>query len=203
MRARCGAVALTLAALIVAIAPMPASAVARLATSCVIDSSHGTFGGSQGIIVDGRCVPPGNGAPSGPAALYREVGCQSDGTAILNDAMLTDTQCDANVPQCQLLENGGQSGRYLIWAYENQVLQPGAATWSNPGFFCPQSTAPVPAGPDVAAIRDQVARLLPRVTPATTGPTTLVNIQTLLWADTPSDAASAASSSSANRYGYN
>jgi hypothetical protein len=30
-----------------------------------------------------------------------------------------------------------------------------------------------------------VIRLLPRVPAATTGPTTLVNIQTLLWADTP------------------
>jgi hypothetical protein len=83
-----------------------------------------------------------------------------------------------------LLQDGGQTGTYLIWAYETQSLKPGDTVWSNLGFFCPQSTAPVPVGPDLAALRGRVVRLLPRVSAATTGPNTLVNIQTLLWADT-------------------
>lgn len=95
------------------------------------------------------------------------------------------TGCDNGIPQCQLLMDGGQSSPNPIIAYEDQIRQPGKSQWQPQAFWCPQSSAPVPAGPDLAAIRDRVIRLLPRVAAATTGPNTLVNIQTVLWADTP------------------
>jgi hypothetical protein len=84
-----------------------------------------------------------------------------------------------------LLVDGGQTGPYPIVAYADEVGGPADRSWTVLRFWCPQSTAPLPDGPDLAAIRDRVIRLLPHVPAVTTGPTTLVNIQTLLWADTP------------------
>lgn len=117
---------------------------------------------------------------------YQTVGCTADGTAVRGGRALTDTRCDANVPQCTLLVEGGQSGPYFVLAYDNQVRQAGSSVWVNLGFWCPQSTAPVTV-PTAADIRDRVIRLLPPVPAATTGANTLVNIQTLLWADTGRD----------------
>ncbi len=112
--------------------------------------------------------------------------CLADGTAIGHGHVLTDSRCDANVPRCTLLVEGGVSGPYAYVAYENQVREPGSTVWVNLGFWCPQSRAPLGV-PTAGDIRDRVIRLLPRVAAATTGANTLVNIQTLLWADTPAE----------------
>jgi hypothetical protein len=106
-----------------------------------------------------------------------------DGTALFDGRTLTDSRCDANVPKCTLLVDGGQPGPNPIWAYEYQVREPGSSEWVNLGFWCPQSTAPVPV-PNAQDIRDRVIRLLPAISPVTTGAHSLVNIQTVLWADT-------------------
>jgi hypothetical protein len=154
--------------------------------ACTLSAAGGLFQGQTGVMVNGECEPV-NADPVGdsPALEYRYVGCEADGTAIYLATVLTGTRCNTDVPRCTLLMDGGQSGPHPVVAYEDQVRQQGSAVWINLGFWCPQSTAPLPAaGPDVAAIRDRVVRLLPRVAAVTTGPNTLVNIQTLLWADT-------------------
>ncbi|MGH8963462.1 MAG: hypothetical protein ACRDWT_20100 [Jatrophihabitantaceae bacterium] len=72
-----------------------------------------------------------------------------------------------------------------VIAFENQRLDPDATSWVNLGFWCPQSRVAAVV-PDAATVRDQVLRLLPRVGIGTTGsPATLVNVQTIVWADTP------------------
>lgn len=153
---------------------------------CAIDTGNGTRSGLEGVLVDGHCVQRSAGSPSsGPAAEYRTLSCLADGTAIVRGGQVVATGCDNGIPQCQLLMDGGQSSPNPIIAYEDQIRQPGKSQWQPQAFWCPQSSAPVPAGPDLAAIRDRVIRLLPRVAAATTGPNTLVNIQTVLWADTP------------------
>jgi hypothetical protein len=70
-----------------------------------------------------------------------------------------------------------------------QEWDPTTNTWRFVEFHCPQTHPdPEPAGPDAATLREQALRLLPRVDIATTdGAFTLVNIQTLLWANTAAD----------------
>jgi hypothetical protein len=81
------------------------------------------------------------------------------------------------------LVEGGQPGPNPVIAYENQVREPGKA-WSSKAFWCPQSSGATGV-PGAATIRDQVVRLLPRVRIGDTGsPATLVNLQTIVWADT-------------------
>jgi len=138
----------------------------------------------KGVMVNGKCVEVSSGSsPSGYE--YRTLSCLSDGTAVVHGSELPAAACDPGMPKCKLLVDGGQSGANPVLAFEEEVRKPGKSVWEIVDFWCPQSTAPVPAGPDLAAIRDRVIRLLPPVAAVTTGPNTLVNIQTVLWADTP------------------
>lgn len=111
--------------------------------------------------------------------------CTAEGVAYFDSAIVGT--CGPNVPVCKLLLEGGQPGHPFIYAFLYQRKVPGQA-WTNEYFYCPQSQAPAPAV-DAATIRDQVIKLLPRVGIGTTGPepSSLVNIQTLLWAQTSAD----------------
>jgi hypothetical protein len=121
---------------------------------------------------------------SGPQSQYRSVGCTKH-LKIVFDGNVGNATCDATIPRCKLLVEGGQSGADPVVAFENQRLVPGKVAWTNLGYWCPQSSNPTPV-PNAATIRDQVIKLLPKVAIATTGsPATLVNLQTVLWADTP------------------
>ncbi|HEU5009048.1 MAG TPA: hypothetical protein VFT67_18945 [Jatrophihabitantaceae bacterium] len=152
--------------------------------ACKLSAAGGFFGKQTGVMVNGKCVAVSSGSsPSGYE--YRTLSCLSDGTAVVHGSDVPAAACDSGMPKCKLLVDGGQSSANPVLAFEEQVLKPGKSVWEIVDFWCPQSTAPVPAGPDLAAVRDRVVRLLPRVPAVTTGPTTLVNIQTLLWADTP------------------
>lgn len=71
-----------------------------------------------------------------------------------------------------------------FWAYLVQYRVGGGA-WTNGDYWCPQTQGDAPA-PDAATIRDQAIRLLPQVAIGTTdNHVSLVNIQTIFWADTP------------------
>lgn len=161
------------------------SAASAPSSRCTLNASGGLLGGSEGILIQGNCVPvSGFGGTEDRAAEYRYVGCMPGGAAVSQGGALADTRCAGSVPRCKLLAEGGQSGPSPAIAYETQVRQPGQARWTNLGFWCPQSQRAT-AVPDAATIRDQVLKLLPRVAIATTGsPATLVNLQTILWADT-------------------
>jgi hypothetical protein len=153
---------------------------------CTIDATDGGLTGLEGILVDGVCRPVGSGGGSGGVQVeYRLVGCTANGRAFLNGALVGS--CGAGVPGCKLLLEGGQSGRPFIYAYQYQSRRPGQG-WVAESFWCPQTQVPVVV-PDAATIRDRVIRLLPQVGIGTAGPspTTLVNIQTLLWARTGTD----------------
>jgi hypothetical protein len=133
--------------------------------------------------VNGVCRPIGAAKDSGPQAQYRSVGCTERGEVVIA-GVISSGSCGPNVPRCTLLVEGGQPGPHPPVAYEYQRLDPGESTWLSLGFWCPQSQRPTPV-PDAATIRDQVIKLLPKVAIATTGsPATLVNVQTVLWADT-------------------
>jgi hypothetical protein len=164
--------------------PRSATGTAKNGQACKLSGAGGFFGGQTGVVVDGKCVAVSSGAsPSGFE--YRTLSCLSDGTAVVHGSNVPATACDAGMPKCKLLVDGGQSGTNPVLAFEEQERAPGSTSWTTIDFWCPESTAPLPGGPDLAAIRDRVIRLLPHVPAVTTGPTTLVNIQTLLWADTP------------------
>jgi hypothetical protein len=102
---------------------------------------------------------------------------------VIVDGTVGSARCGVNLPHCKLLVEGGAAGQDPPVAYEYQVRVPGKG-WRNLAFWCPQSAAATPV-PNAVTIRDQVLRLLPTVAIATTGsPATLVNLQTILWADT-------------------
>jgi hypothetical protein len=154
-----------------------ASAAPANGERCEINADHGLRGALEGIMVDGVCRPVTMVQPGSPNVPSRTAGCMADGTAIV-DGSPADDSCGPNVPRCMLLVDGGQTSPYPIVAYADQAREPGARAWTVLRFWCPQSTAPV-AVPGAADIRDRVIRLLPRVSAATTGPNTLVTIQTL------------------------
>jgi hypothetical protein len=113
-----------------------------------------------------------------PPAVTRAVECQANGSSN------TDTACGPNVPQCKLLTDGGQDPGVQISAYAIQQQDPATGAWTTTSFWCPHAAVPA-AAPNAASLRDQVLRLLPTIAVGTTARTaTLVNVQTLLWADT-------------------
>ena len=175
-----------LASLVWTISPRAgASAPTPKPVPCTVNESSGLLNGVEGVLVDGKCVPVGSGGSGGSGGSqseYRLVACTADGRAFVNGALVGS--CGDSVPGCKLLLEGGQSGRPFIYAYLYQSRKPGQG-WQNESFWCPQTQVPVVV-PDAATIRDRAIRLLPAVGIGLAGPspTTLVNIQTLLWART-------------------
>lgn len=164
----------------------PASAASNIAdgASCALDTGGALFNGQTGVVVRGQCVRRDSVSPGGePQYESRNIGCMTDGTGVRNDSTVADTKCDSAVPRCKLLTDGGQTGDHPIAAYETQTREIGSTGWQNLSFWCPHSAAPTPV-PTAGDIRDQAIRLLPHVHIKTTAPNTLVNIQTIYWADT-------------------
>lgn len=148
--------------------------------SCEVDGAAAR----SGILINGICVPVRGGGPSGDAAqtpVTRSVGCRADGSSTQ-----TGSPCGSGVPRCTLLVQGGSATPDIV-AYAVQQQDPKTKQWITVDFWCPQSQRAVPAGPSAASIRDQALKLLPKVAIGTTGTanTSLVNVQTVLWADTP------------------
>jgi hypothetical protein len=174
---------LTIPMIVLTASTVPSGAAAPVspAGACHIDASDGILGGLEGIVIDGVCRPISDRATGErPTPVTRSVECRADGSSN------TDTPCGPNVPQCKLLAQGGQDPGPVILAYAIQVQDPVTKQWITNSFWCPQSPAPVTA-PDAATLRDEAIRLLPTVAVATTAHTaTLVNVQTILWADTSS-----------------
>ena len=140
--------------------------------SCVITGS----GAQQGVLVRGVCVPVGSdqgGGGGAPQPVTRTVAC---GTASLDGMHWNTAVCGPNQQSCY-----GPT-RTLVPTFATLVQDPRTKRWSLQSIWCPAATTP---GPSPTVIRDQALRLLPRVgigsAPRTT---TLVNIQTIVWAAT-------------------
>lgn len=149
---------------------------------CQLDAKSGLFGGGYGVIVNGQCTPLGqDGAQSTAPVEYRTIGCTADGHEVIKGAVQL-ARCPSAVPRCTLLADGGMSGT-PFWAYLVQYRVAGGP-WISGDYWCPQTQGQA-AAPDAATIRDRVVRLLPSVAIGTTDDhVSLVNIQTLFWADT-------------------
>jgi hypothetical protein len=146
---------------------------------CSVTARSQTFQTQQGVRIDGHC--PGSTAPGGdPASKFRMVGCAADHQAFSEGRALAGVTC-AEVHGCKLLTEGAQSGRYFLYSYEQQEREPGATAWVAVRDWCPQAGGVPGAG----AVRDRVVKLLPVVAARSTDAATLVNIQTIVWADTP------------------
>lgn len=100
--------------------------------------------------------------------------------------MLPGATCGPNVAVCKRVTDDGAGDPNLVLAFADQIRPAGAAEWITLDFWCPQHTDPTPA-PAASDIRDRAIRLLPTIPVHTTGPNTLVNIQTLFWAGTAAD----------------
>lgn len=159
-------------------------ALASETDTCVI-STAGLSGGRQGVVVNGECVaaPQAGSSPGQERVEERTIGCNRTGHQVVRGVVLTVT-CPTPVPWCVLLAEGGMSGT-PFWAYLVQY-RVGAGPWVSGDYWCPQTQGQAAApAPDVATIRDQVVRLLPVVGIGTTDDhVSLVNIQTIFWADT-------------------
>lgn len=173
---------------VIALSPLVSAASAPDGTPCQISTAGGLFDDQTGVVIDGKCVSASDTRSGddriGPQAQYRVVGCTQQ-LRIVFAGPVGNATCDRAVPRCKLLVEGGQPGSDPVVAFENQVRQPGASRWTNLGFWCPQ-TVTAAAVPNAATVRDQVIKLLPGVAVGSTGsPATLVNLQTILWAETP------------------
>lgn len=147
---------------------------------CVITGSGGSFVGSQGVVIDGKCRPvrPAPGGHGGGGAATRTVVCGIPGAA----GHQWDYGTCGTPVTCRQSTPGGAGSR-LVDAFATFVLRHHA--WTRLDVWCPSAPAPGP-GPSLAAIRQHARRLLP---PAPIGAAwagaALVNTQTILWADTP------------------
>jgi hypothetical protein len=177
--------ALRSVALVAVLTGLPLATAARLvygdsagspAHYCVIDASNGIRTGLEGIVVNGACRPA------------RAVTTTRTGT---KSASVTRTvECDAgiscgpDIPRC-FVKVVGEPDRPGGTAYAYQQFDPKTRTWITLSIWCPSTqSATAPPVVTAAAIHEQVLRLLPTAAIATTGAHTLVNIQTILWADT-------------------
>jgi hypothetical protein len=142
--------------------------------ACVVNGNGGELGGVQGIVVGGVCVPVGSTGPGGVAPpTTKTIEC---GVASLN-GWRWNPACGLSMRTCY---RTGTTTR--VDAFATLTLDPTTNTWGNPVVWCPQDTTP---GPDPATLREQAIRLLPTVAIGTAPRAdTLVNIETILWADT-------------------
>lgn len=148
---------------------------------CYIGAADGTFQQQQGVLVNGECISVSQVEQRDTGIDYRTIGCTADGREVVQGRELA-ARCPAAVPRCTLLAEGGMSGT-PFWAYLVQY-RVGDGPWVSGDYWCPQTQGQA-AAPDAATIRDQAIRLLPAVRIASTDDHVgLVNIETVLWADT-------------------
>lgn len=100
------------------------------------------------------------------------------GAASLDGARWNTAQCGTSQHACY----GPEPARTPVPTFATLVQDPTTQAWSVQAIWCPATASP---GPNLTAIRDQALRLLPRVGIGSAPQTsTLVNIQTVLWATT-------------------
>lgn len=155
-----------------------AAAASQRGQTCIIDAKKQL----SGVLVNDTCVDlrqSGHESDDAPVVKVRAIACHRDGSSSDPAA-----PCGPNPPMCKLLVEGGPADQdQVAWAY--QQFDPATGRWATTSFWCPMAQASTPSGPDAATLRDQALRLLPSVSIATTdGAYTLVNLQTLLWANT-------------------
>ena len=175
MRAVLIAIATTLSAVAIG-AP---SAAASPPPECVIDSSGGTFGGTQGTVTTGTCAPVGSQGPSATSTVRTQViDC---GLVSSQDNGLWDKRCGAP----KVCFDPVTDPQHKRPEHTYATLVESAGRWVLQSVWCPASAQPVPT---TQALREQVLRLLPHV-PIGSAWTTraLVNAQAIVWAATPPD----------------
>jgi hypothetical protein len=153
------------------------------ADTCAIYANHGAFGGTQGVAVSGRCVPAPQLSGGGqPAPETRTLFCGRQSQVRGGPVTAWDARCGA--PQQCYRPDPASGQPHPVDAFATQTRVTGG--WTRPTVWCPASPAPALT---LAGIRAHALRLLPHV-PIGVAPAdaiTLVNIQTLLWADTGTD----------------
>lgn len=147
-------------------------------TACVVDTSTGGVAGTTGVLVRGVCQPasagPGSSGSAQPAT--RTVSC---GLVSLDGMRWNTTQCGRSERACSRMTAGKL---VAVATYATLIQDPVTKAWILQSVWCPAAATP---GPDPAALRDQVLRLLPDVSIGTAPQgSSLVNIQTILWAAT-------------------
>jgi hypothetical protein len=153
----------------------PARASARL-QSCAVGVGNG-LSGSGGVLVNGVCVPAGDGDDgAGPVLPTRVVDCGrgrgNDGTGL--DSWKV-TLCGDFPIVCP-----GIAGEPFPDAFQTQIRNEGR--WFPISAWCPSDGQPVTGA---ATLREQAVRLLPSVgIGATASKRALVNLEALYWADT-------------------
>lgn len=148
---------------ITAFAPSSAS------TPCAV----GGQGAKSGILVRGICVRQGEWGPHRDAPPTKTISC-GKATGLSN---LGWNRACGEILTCYAVKDGKNVQRA---AFATQTREGGR--WSRPVVWCPQDAQPAVT---LAAIRQQVLRLLPRVPIGSAWSTTaLVNAEVVLWAGT-------------------
>ena len=163
------------AVLLAQLMALPAHGSTEPVPCTIAAKSSGGWGGVRGIVVDGVCRPAGSGSGGGSAGpVTKAVDC---GTASLDGKHWNTAVCGPNQRACY----AGRA-RTLVPTFATVIRDPASGRWILQSIWCPGTAKP---GPSLAAIRDQAMRLLPAVGIGTAPrATTLVNIQTIVWAAT-------------------
>ena len=157
---------------------VPISTASGAANSCAISSSHTLLHQTYGVRVDGRCAPISSvGTSTSPGQAVVRVRTVSCGVPRLGGAGTWSSACGSPRSCMQVVRGRGVP----VAAMATQQWDPATGQWVVLDLWCPTATRPVP---NTAALRASVLRLLPEVAIGTTSANTLVNIQTILWADT-------------------
>ncbi len=163
---------------------------------CALHAGYGSFNDQTGVLVDGRCRPVGGGTGGGsgggdssssaPAPVTKTVNC---GRPRASRADVHDSwniaECGANEKAC-LLADPATGKPKPVDAVGLLQQDPATKAWTLQSVWCPANSTPVP---DLNTIYDEVVKLLPAVPIAAVPPNhrTLVNIQTIVWAQTAAD----------------
>jgi hypothetical protein len=163
---------------VVALTVLTSSATAKASvppdgSTCVIKSSQGGFGGTEGIVTNGQCQPLPTGPNSG--------GDTHDGPAVRTVICARPAGSGSGPPIADCIAPSDCPDG-VAWTYEELIK----GQWIPIGPpWCPQGGNAPPPPPSVGQIRQQVLRLLPHVeigsAPHGAG---LANAETVLWADT-------------------
>lgn len=162
-------------------------------TSCTIATADALHGSQRGVLVDGVCKPvetiPSDGGDGKPVVKTQVIGCGTPKAGTLDAEGWKQREC-GTPKSCVAPGSKTRPGEHpqVVQAFVTQTQDPESGEWVSGEAWCPSEARPKP---DLAMLRDRAISLLPKVPIGVAPPNgnTLVNTQTILWANTPTNRA--------------
>lgn len=141
---------------------------------CVLNTGYGSWHHAYGVLVNGKCVPIGSSSNGHPT---RTIDCGMDPWVKGGKHWDTARCGPAGTHPCNTAKRPPPFGADTMATQQ----QDAGGGWNTVEWFCSDEYN---VWSITDTLREQVVRLIPTIGIGTTGPWSLVNIQTVLWADT-------------------